>query len=131
VASTAPESDSTEQQWSTLKKNTYKTASEVVGFTTAKRQDWSDDQDAEARSPLDDMHSTNLAWINDKTNTSKKSAYTLARSCAQAKLRKMKNDWCQHKAKMLQSATDRQAMTIFYKELKAVYGPVKPCSTPV
>jgi len=84
LASPAPESDSAEQQWSTLKETTYKTASEVLGFTTAKHKDWFDDQDAEARSLLDDMHSTHLAWINDKTNTCKKSAYTHARSCTQS-----------------------------------------------
>ena len=48
LASPAPESDSTEHQWSTLKETAYKTASEVLGFTTAKHKDWFDDQDAEA-----------------------------------------------------------------------------------
>jgi len=32
---------------------------------------------------------------------------------------------------MLQSAADWHDIKIFYKELKAVYGPVKPCSSPV
>ena len=131
LASSTPESNSAEEQWSTLKEITYKTASEVLGFATTVHKDWFDDQDAEARSLLDDMHSTHLAWINDKTNTAKKSAYTRARSCAQAKLCKMKNDWWQRKAEMLQSAADRHDLKIFYNELKAVYGPVKPCSTPV
>ena len=43
----------------------------------------------------------------------------------------MKNDWWQHKAHILQLAADSHNMKIFYKELKAVYGPVKPCSAPV
>jgi len=47
-ASTAPEPDSAEKQCSTLKETTYKTASEVLGFTTTVHKDWFDDQDAVA-----------------------------------------------------------------------------------
>lgn len=130
LAPQTSESDSAEK-WSALKETTYKTVSKVLGFSTIKHKDWFDDQDAEARSLLNAMPSTRISWINDKTNSSKKSAYSRARSHAQAKLREMKNRWWQHKAEELQSAADRHDMKAFYQDLKAVYGPVKPCSTPV
>ena len=69
-------SKSAEQKWSSLKEATYKAASEILGFHTYKYKDWFDDQNTEAQALLDEMHSTHLAWINDKNNTSKKSVYT-------------------------------------------------------
>lgn len=59
-------------------------------------------QDAEAHSLLDDMHSTHLAWINDKNNVAKKSAYTRAKKKAQKRLQEMKNHWWNSKAAELQ-----------------------------
>jgi len=54
---------------------TFKVGSEVLGHSTTKHKDWFDDQDAEARALLDLMHSTHLAWINDKMSSAKKAAY--------------------------------------------------------
>jgi len=44
------------------------------------------------------MHATHFAWINDKSNSSKKPAYTRACSAAQRRLRQMKNEWWAKKA---------------------------------
>jgi len=39
-------SKSAEQKWSSLKKATYKAASETLGFTTYEHKDWFDDQNS-------------------------------------------------------------------------------------
>jgi len=44
------------------------------------------------------MHATHFAWINDKSNSSKKPAHTRACSAAQRRLRQMKNEWWAKKA---------------------------------
>jgi len=66
---------------------------------------------------------SHLAWINDKSNSSKKSAYTRARGTAHRRLRHMQNEWWAKKAQDLQQAADRRDMKAFYHGLRAVYGP--------
>jgi hypothetical protein len=121
----------TEDKWTAIKEATYKAASETLGFAASKHKDWFDDQDAEAQALLDDMHSTHLAWIKDKTNSAKKSAYTRAKQKAQSRLRDMKNCWWRNKAEELQEAADGHDMKSFYHGLKAVYGPREAGSAPV
>ena len=63
---------SVEEDWASIKDTTYKTAEEVLGFGTGRRhQDWFDENDDVARQLLDTMHSTHLAWINNKGNTAR------------------------------------------------------------
>ncbi|CAM4293297.1 unnamed protein product [Leuciscus chuanchicus] len=119
-----------EETWSKIRDITYNTAAEVLGFTTSKHKDWFDDQDVEAQALLNTMHTSHLAWVNDKSSTAK-SAYTRARNTAQTCLREMKNRWWQSKAEELQSAADRHDMKTFYHGLKAVHGPLRAGSTPV
>ena len=90
-----------------------------------------DDQDTEALKLLDDMHNKHLCWMNEKTSSAKKSAYTAARSAAQKRLRQMKDDWWFNKARELQDAADRHDLKVFYDDLKAVYGPRDTGSVPV
>jgi len=66
-----------EGKWTMIKGTTYKAASDTLGYASSRHKDWFDDQDAEAQTLLDDMHSTHLAWINDNIDAAKKSAYTL------------------------------------------------------
>ncbi|KAL0177088.1 hypothetical protein M9458_025982 [Cirrhinus mrigala] len=116
---------------SRIRDITYNTAVEVLGFTTSKHKDWFDDQDVEVKTLLNAMHTTHLAWINDKSSVAKKSAYTRARAAAQTRLCEMKNGWWQSKAEKLQFAADRHNMKAFYHSLKAIYGPVRAGFTPV
>ena len=60
------------------------------------------------------MHAMHLAWINDKSNSTKKSAYISARSAAQRTLRQMKNEWWANKAQKLQQAADQRDMKVFF-----------------
>jgi len=94
-------------EWPQFKSAVFDSAATVIGFSKSRHHDWFDDQDAEARQLLDTMHATHLAWINDKNNSSKKSAYSRARGAAQRRLRQMKNEWWTKKAQELQQAADR------------------------
>lgn len=95
------------------KEKNQQTATEVLGFVTRKHQDWFDDLDNEARTILDTMHCTHLAWICDKTNFTLKRTYNDAKSTAQSKLHEMKNNWWQTKAIELQSAADKHDLRAF------------------
>jgi len=77
------------------------------------------------------MHTTYLAYINDKQNQAKKSAYHRAKQQTQTKLREMKYNWWRAKTDLLQMAADRHDMRAFYADLKAVYGPRAAGSTSV
>ena len=78
--------------WEQFKTTVSGVASKVLGFRKTCHKDWFDDQDTEALKLLDDMHTKHLCWMNDKTSSFKKSAYTAARSAAQKRLRQMKDD---------------------------------------
>ena len=82
---------SAEEKWSNIKDIAYKAASEVLGHAVSKHKDWFDDQDAAARNLLDAMHSAHLQWINDKSNTAKKSAYTRTKQQVQVNCVKRRN----------------------------------------
>ena len=94
-------------EWPQFKSAIFNSAATVIGCSKSRHHNWFDDQDAEARQLLDTMHATHLAWINDKSNSSKKSAYTRARGAAQRRLREVKNEWWAKKAQELQQAADR------------------------
>ena len=106
-----------------FKSAIFDSAATVIRFSKSRHHDWFDDQDAEACQLLDTMHATHLAWVNDKSNSSKKSAYTRARGAAQRILRQMKNEWWAKEAQELKQAADLRDMKAFYHGLRAVYGP--------
>jgi len=81
--------------------------SHTLGFAVSKHKDWFDEQDVEAQALLDEMHSTHLAWIKDKSSSAKKSAYTCTKQKAQASLCAMQNRWWSNKAAELQEAADK------------------------
>ena len=130
VDSSSP-SGNAEGTWIRTKDVTVKVASEVLRYGTTKHKDWFDDQDAEARALLDLMHSTHLAWINDKSSSAKKAAYARARSRAQTKLWDMKDQQWKAKSVELQAAADRHDLKALYQALKTVYGPRETGSIPV
>jgi len=72
-----------------------------------------------------------MSWISDKSNASKRVAYTSARSAAQRSLRQMKEQWWLNKAVELQQAADRRDIKAFSGGLRAVYGKRDSGSIPV
>jgi len=68
--------------WPEFKTTVFETAAKVIGFRKLHYKDWFDDQDTAAQSLIKDMHEKHLAYINDKNDVVKKSAYTTLRSTA-------------------------------------------------
>jgi len=120
-----------EEDWKDIKDTTYSQAADVLGFKVGRHQDWFDEQDLDARSLLDAMHATHLAWINDKSSMAKKSLYLKAKQIAQSRLRAMKDAWWAGKALELQTAADQHNMKQFYDGLRTLYGSRDSGSTPV
>jgi len=69
--------------WPEFKTTVFETAAKVIGFRKSQHKDWFDDQDTAAQSLMKDMHEKHLAYINDKNDAVKKSAYTTLRSTVQ------------------------------------------------
>ena len=123
--------DAVDEEWNRIRDVTYKAASDTLGFVISKHRDWFDEHDTEANALLQSMHTTHLAYINDKHSPAKRTAYCRAKQRTQVKLREMKNRWWQATAELLQMAADRHDMKAFYGGLKAVYGPRAVGSAPV
>jgi len=99
--------DSSTDEWPIFKKTVFAT---TAGYRKSHQKDWFDDQDGSASHLLDEMHNTHLSWINDKSNASKRAAYTSARRATQRSLRQMKERWWLNKAVELQQAADKRDM---------------------
>ena len=100
VTSTAHD-DAVDGEWNRIRDVTYKAASDTLGFVISKHRDWFDEQDTEANPLLQSMHTTYLAYINDKHSRAKRTAYCRAKQRTQVKLREMKNRWWQATAELL------------------------------
>ena len=112
-----------EAVWKLLQAATRKGAETVLGKRRRDRNDWFDHHDATIHPILDELHKSHLEWMNDKNNQSKCDRYHQAKSNAQSKIRKMKEDWWADWARRMQEAADRHDIRVFYQELKNVHGP--------
>ena len=79
--------------WTDLKTKTFQCASDVLGHTKCKHQDWFDMNEPTIQLLLDSMREAHLGWIRDKSLTAKKLAYTSLRQSVQVKLRSLKENW--------------------------------------
>lgn len=125
------DSDVVESLWSNLKTKIYQCASEVLGHSKRKHQDWFDVNDTSIQPLLQSMHRAHLDWINDKTSNAKKTVYSQVRQNVQVKLRSMKENWWQQKAQDVQKAADEHDMKKFYADLKSIFGPKSRSITPI
>ena len=69
---------------------------------------------------LDNMHTSHLAWINNKNLPSKATSYLPDKQQAQARLHAMKEAWWSDRASEIQQASDQKDAKCFYDGLKAV-----------
>ena len=123
--------DDIESSWAAFKQTVYSTASETIGTTCRKHQDWFDENNEEIKVLLDEKHRLLLDHINDSMSMAKKEAFTKVRLTVQNKLRKMQDAWLSKKADEIQSYADSKDMRNFYYSLKAVYGPVSSGPVPL
>jgi len=87
----------------------------VIGYRKTRHKDWFDEKDSEACSLLDDMHEKKLIWVNDGSNSAKKSAYVHAHGAVQRRLRQMKETWWSATAELLQFAADCHNMKAVFQ----------------
>ena len=80
---------------------------------------------------LDNMHTSHLAWINDKNSPSKATSYRHDKQQPHATLRDMKEAWWSDRASEIQQAPDQKGAKRFYVGLKAVYGNQSCEATPL
>ena len=127
---TDPHAD-VEAEWVRLRDAVYAAASDVVGPTTRKHQDWFDDNNSRIQTLLEQKHRLHRALLNDPSSTSKKEAFSAARRTVQSELRRMQDEWLSEQADAIQAYAERKDMKNFYSALKAVYGPTSSGSSPL
>ena len=125
-----PDAD-VEREWARLRDDIYTTASDVLGPTTRKHQDWFDDNNERIQALLDEKHNLHRAHLNDPSSVPKKEAFKKARRTVQAELRHMQDEWLSMKADTIEAYAERKDMKNFYSALKDVYGPSSSGSAPL
>ena len=120
-----------EEEWSKLRDIVYSTATEHLGFTKRKQQDWFDENDKDIQALLSEKHVLHRAYQNDPSSISKKAAFTNCRKTVQKKLRDMQDSWLSRKADEIQGFADKHDSKRFYSALKEVYGPQPSGVTPL
>ena len=109
-----------EAEWARLRDAVYTAASDVVGHTTRKHQDWFDDNNSLIQTLLEEKHLLHRAFLNDPSSTSKREVFSAARRVVQSELRHMQDDWLSEQANTIQAYAERKDMKNFYSALKAV-----------
>ena len=99
------------------------TLAEVVGLSTRKHQDWSDEADKEIQELLEKKRSCHNHLLAKPDDQSVKAEYKTACDTLQAKLRTTYNEWWTGLAERIQRYADIGNMRAFYEALKAVYAP--------
>ena len=118
-------------EWARMRDPLYGAAHEILGATQRKHRDWFDENDTEAMNILDNMHTSHLAWINNKNSPSKATSYRHYKQQTQARLRAMKEAWWSDRTSEIQQASDQKDAKRFYDGLKAVYGNQSCEATPL
>ena len=68
--------------WTDLKTTAFQCASDILGHTKYKHQDWFDMNEPTIQPLLDSMREAHFGWIRDKSLTAKKIAHTSLCQCA-------------------------------------------------
>ena len=105
-----------EEQWKQMKTILQETTAEVVGLSTRKQQDRSDEADKEIQELLEKKRSCRNHLLAKPDDQAAKAAYKTACSTLQAKLRTMQNNWWTALAERTQRYADMC-------DMKAVHGP--------
>ena len=123
--------DDVESSWAKLRELVYNTASEKLGPSVRKHQDWFDENCVEITQLLQEKQRLHQAYSADPNSKSKKDAFNTIRKTVQQKLRQMQDSWLSNKADEIQGFADRHDMKNFYSALKQVYGPTSSGSSPL
>ena len=80
-----------EEQWKQMKTVLQETMAEVVGLSTRKHQDWSDEADKEIRELLGKNRSCHIRLLAKPDDQAARAAYKTACSTLKVQLRTMQN----------------------------------------
>lgn len=113
-----------EHHWTTLRDAMTRAAEETLGYTTKKRQDWFDENDATISLLIEAKRQARLALENQPTAANKR-AHKVAVADCQRGIREAQNTWWQRKAAELQSFADQRDLRSFYAATKEIFGPTR------
>ena len=102
-----------------------------IGPKTRVHQDWFDENDQTISALLAEKQKAFVEWQNDTCSNSKRDRFKRLQRETQSSLRKIQDEWWERKADEVQQYADAQNSKMFFSAIKAVYGPAKPCTTPL
>ena len=114
-----------------LCKMVYTIATECLGPTVRKHNDWFDENCTEIQQLLEEKHYAYRAHIDDPKSTAKKDALRNICSNMQSKLHQMQDTWLSNKADEIHGFADSHDKNDFYAGLKEVYGPTTSGTSPL
>lgn len=117
--------------WPTLRDAIYSIASEVLGHSRKRHQDWFDSNAAIIQSLLQTKHQAYKALLSCPGSSTLKATFAEARAETQSALWSMEDNWWVQKAQEIQHLADINNTQGFYDAIKALYGPRKRTVAPV
>ena len=120
-----------EVAWASLCKTVYTIATEFLGPTVRKHNDWFDENCTEIQQLLEEKHHAYRAHIDDPKSTAKKDALRNIRRNMQSSLHQMQDTWQGNKADEIQGFPDSPHKNNFYAGLKEVCGPTTSGTSPL
>ena len=121
--------DSTD--WPALSHAIHSAASEALGHSRKRHQDWFDCNSVEIQLLLQSKDQAHKALLSCPGSSTLKAAFAEARSATQRALRSMEDTWWVQKAHEIQTFADCNNTQGFYDAIKALYGPRKRAIAPV
>ncbi|XP_076036004.1 uncharacterized protein LOC143021966 [Oratosquilla oratoria] len=123
--------DQMNANWNEFTNTLHHTASEVLGISKKKHQDWFDENDAEIHTLLQRKNEAHAALLSNQNNHSLRANFNNLRAEAQRSLRRMQNDWWCQKAREIQQFADENDQQSFFAAVKATYGPRQSSIAPL
>lgn len=91
LSNTEQEHDSWNDKWRSFCEVVYSAAVYTLRFMERKHRDWFDENEAETKKFIDNLHNAHKDHLDNKIRSEKKEDYQEARQFLQQKLQKMKN----------------------------------------
>ena len=119
--SNATDCQSLTDEWSSLCCSIMKLATESLGFSSKRHQDWFDDQRHDILSLLHEKNDARDALLHNPNSASLHQRWKELHNKVQTDLRQMENSWWTQKAEEIQRFADTNDTQKFYEALKTIY----------
>ena len=123
--SETPGSNSIDTDCQQFLSTVMKSATDVLGYTKRRHQDWFDENTPEIHNLLNEKRKIHDALLKHPWSHDLRNRYKNIRSETQRLLRIMENEWWLRKAQEIQGYADTNNTHGFYDAIKTVYGPQK------